>query len=141
MINDLVEADEIVGDPLELHRNYRKGINKGLLKILSKMGISTIASYRGAQLFEAVGLSNDIVDLCFKGVQSRIAGADFSDFENDQKVRQSLAWSTRKPVPQGGFLKYMHGGEYHAYNPDVIQTLQQAVQTGSYRLTKSTRSW
>ena len=65
MINDLVEADEIVGDPLELHRNYRKGINKGLLKILSKMGISTIASYRGAQLFEAVGLSNEIVDLCF----------------------------------------------------------------------------
>ena len=132
VINDLVEADEIVGDPLELHRNYSKGINKGLLKILSKMGISTIASYRGAQLFEAVGLSNDIVDLCFKGVQSRIAGADFSDFENDQKVRQSLAWSTRKPVPQGGFLKYMHDGEYHAYNPDVIQTLQQAVQTGSY---------
>jgi len=132
VINDLVDSDELVGDPLELHRNYRKGINKGLLKILSKMGISTVASYRGAQLFEAVGLSNEIVDLCFKGVQSRIAGADFSDFENDQKIRQSLAWSTRKPVPQGGFLKYMHGGEYHAYNPDVVQTLQQAVQTGSY---------
>lgn len=132
VINDLVDSDELVGDPLELHRNYRKGINKGLLKILSKMGISTVASYRGAQLFEAVGLSNEIVDLCFKGVQSRIAGADFADFENDQKIRQSLAWSTRKPVPQGGFLKYMHGGEYHAYNPDVVQTLQQAVQTGSY---------
>ena len=132
VINDLVDTDELIGDPLELHRNYRKGINKGLLKILSKMGISTVASYRGAQLFEAIGLSDEVVSLCFKGVQSRISGADFSDFEYDQRVRQSLAWSTRKPVPQGGFLKYMHGGEYHAYNPDVIQTLQQAVQTGSY---------
>jgi len=132
VINDLVESDELIGDPLELHRNYRKGINKGLLKILSKMGISTIASYRGAQLFEAIGLSTEVVDLCFTGVQSRIAGADFSDFEYDQSVRQSMAWSKRKPVPQGGFLKYMHGGEYHAYNPDVVQTLQQAVQTGSY---------
>ncbi len=132
VINDLVESDELIGDPLELHRNYRKGINKGLLKILSKMGISTIASYRGAQLFEAIGLADEVVDLCFKGVQSRIAGADFSDFEADQKLRQAMAWSKRKPVPQGGFLKYMHGGEYHAYNPDVVQTLQQAVQTGSY---------
>ena len=132
VINELVESDELIGDPLELHRNYRKGINKGLLKILSKMGISTIASYRGAQLFEAIGLSRDVVDLCFTGVQSRIQGADFTDFENDQSVRQRMAWSKRKPVPQGGFLKYMHGGEYHAYNPDVVQTLQQAVQTGSY---------
>ena len=132
VINDLVDTDELIGDPLELHRNYRKGINKGLLKILSKMGISTVASYRGAQLFEAIGLADEVVTLCFKGVQSRIAGADFSDFEHDQEFRQSLAWSTRKSVPQGGFLKYMHGGEYHAYNPDVIQTLQQAVQTGSY---------
>ena len=132
VINDLVESDELIGDPLELHRNYRKGINKGLLKILSKMGISTVASYRGAQLFEAIGLSSEVVDLCFTGVQSRIQGADFADFENDQAIRQRLAWSKRKPVPQGGFLKYMHGGEYHAYNPDVVQTLQQAVQTGSY---------
>ena len=132
VINDLVDSDELIGDPLELHRNYRKGINKGLLKILSKMGISTVASYRGAQLFEAIGLSTEVVDLCFTGVQSRIQGADFADFENDQAIRQRLAWSKRKPVPQGGFLKYMHGGEYHAYNPDVVQTLQQAVQTGSY---------
>jgi glutamate synthase (NADPH/NADH) large chain len=132
VINDLVDSDELIGDPLELHRNYRKGINKGLLKILSKMGISTVASYRGAQLFEAIGLSSEVVDLCFTGVQSRIQGAAFADFENDQAIRQRLAWSKRKPVPQGGFLKYMHGGEYHAYNPDVVQTLQQAVQTGSY---------
>jgi glutamate synthase (NADPH/NADH) large chain len=132
VINQLVNSAELIGDPLELHQNYRKGINKGLLKILSKMGISTIASYRGAQLFEAIGLAEEVVKLCFFGVQSRIAGADFSDFENDQRIRQSTAWSRRKPVPQGGFLKYMHGGEYHAYNPEVVQTLQQAVQTGSY---------
>ena len=132
VINDLVDSNELIGDPLELHQNYRKGINKGLLKILSKMGISTVASYRGAQLFEAIGLSNEVVDLCFRGVQSRIAGADFSDFEVDLSQRATAAWSRRRPVPQGGLLKYMHGGEYHAYNPDVVQTLQNAVQTGSY---------
>ena len=70
--------------------------------------------------------------MCFKGFKAELQVQIFLDFENDQKVRQSLAWSTRKPVPQGGFLKYMHGGEYHAYNPSVVQTLQQAVQTGSY---------
>lgn len=132
VINDLVDSNELIGDPLELHQNYRKGINKGLMKILSKMGISTIASYRGAQLFEAIGLADEVVDLCFQGVQSRIAGADFRDFEADLAQRATAAWSRRRPVPQGGLLKYMHGGEYHAYNPDVVQTLQNAVQTGSY---------
>ena len=117
----------------ELQTSYRKGINKGLYKIISKMGISTIASYRGAQLFEVVGLSSDIVNLCFFGSTSRIEGADFSDFEADQRLLAANAWNPRKLPEQGGLLKYIHGGEYHAYNPDVIATLQEAVQTGSYK--------
>src|SRR5690606_7064026 len=107
-------------------------INKGLLKILSKMGMSTIASYRGAQLFEAIGLHDEVVDLCFPGVSSRIQGANFYDFQREQELLADEAWKKRRPIQTGGLLKYVHGGEYHAYNPDVVRTLQEAVRTGDY---------
>ena len=131
VLNDLCAAGELAMDPLDSHENYRKGINKGLMKILSKMGISTIASYRGAQLFEAIGLSSEIVDLCFKGVPSRIEGARFEDFQHEQSLLAKEAWVARKPIQQGGLLKYMHDGEYHAYNPDVVRTIHDAVRTGN----------
>ncbi len=115
-----------------LATRYRKGINKGLYKITSKMGISTIASYRGAQLFEAIGLSTDIIDLCFKGTTCRIEGSSFEDLENEQRILAKAAWIARKDINHGGLLKYVHGGEYHAYNPDVVQTLQTAVKSGNY---------
>ncbi|NOX43590.1 MAG: glutamate synthase large subunit [Gammaproteobacteria bacterium] len=119
-------------DSVELMRNYRKGINKGLYKIISKMGISTIASYRGAQLFESVGLHNDVVDLCFKGTVNRLQGMSFTDIEEEQSQLARIAWSSRKQISQGGLLKYIHGGEDHAYNPDVVHALQHAVRTGRY---------
>ncbi|MFP5349094.1 MAG: glutamate synthase large subunit, partial [Gammaproteobacteria bacterium] len=132
-IRDLVRTGEIPkGDVAKLAQNYRKGINKGLYKIISKMGISTIASYRGAQLFEAVGLHEEVVGMCFEGTTSRIQGARFVDLERDQKELARNAWNPRKPIHQGGLLKYIHGGEYHAYNPDVIRTLHDAVRTGDY---------
>ncbi|MGF1801686.1 glutamate synthase large subunit [Vibrio gigantis] len=111
-------------------QNYQNGINKGLYKIMSKMGISTIASYRCSQLFEAVGLHSDVVELCFRGVTTRIQGASFSDFQQDIYNLSRKAWTKRKPIEHGGLLKYVHGGEYHAYNPDVVSTLQTAVKTG-----------
>ncbi|NQD54452.1 glutamate synthase large subunit, partial [Pseudomonas sp. CM25] len=129
---DLIRTGEVLGDLDEVFKYYRKGISKGLLKILSKMGISTIASYRGAQLFEAIGLAEEVVGLSFKGVSSRIKGARFEDLESDQKLLAAEAWSARKPIQQGGLLKFVHGGEYHAYNPDVVNTLQAAVQQGDY---------
>ncbi|AZZ94394.1 glutamate synthase large subunit [Hahella sp. KA22] len=132
VLNDLINTGEVLIDPIEAKNNYRKGINKGLLKILSKMGISTIASYRGAQLFEAVGLADDIVDLCFCGVPSRIQGASFYDFQAEQAELAKMAWAKRKPILQGGLLKFVHGGEYHAYNPDVVGALQKAVREGDY---------
>lgn len=131
VLTDLHRTNELLGDPLKSHQNFRKAIRKGLLKILSKMGISTIASYRGSQLFEAVGLSKEIVDLCFCGVTSRIEGAEFTDFEDDLNIIKSVAWKKRKKLEQGGLLKYVHGGEYHAYNPDVVKNIQEAVQTNS----------
>jgi glutamate synthase (NADPH/NADH) large chain len=116
----------------ELGRSYRRGIRKGLFKIMSKMGISTIASYRSAQLFEIVGLGDDVVSLCFEGSDSRIQGADFTDLKGDAEYLANRAWDPTEIVEQGGLLKYMHNGEYHMYNPDVIATLQSSVMTGDY---------
>src|SRR5690554_1173932 len=132
VLADLIRTGEVLGDVYEVFKYYRKGISKGLLKILSKMGISTVASYRGAQLFEAVGLADEVVDLSFRGVASRIKGARFVDLENEQKLLAAEAWTPRKGIQQGGLLKFVHGGEYHAFNPDVVNTLQAAVQTGDY---------
>lgn len=133
IINDQIRSGEVLADPLDAYKSYRKGIDKGLMKILSKMGISTIASYRAAQLFEAVGLATEVVDLCFKDVQSRIEGAGFAEFQQDNLQLAGEAWSKRKPIKQGGLLKYVHDSEYHAFNPDVVQQLQKAVKTGDYK--------
>jgi glutamate synthase (NADPH) large chain len=117
---------------LELGRSYRAGIRKGLFKIMSKMGISTIASYRSSQLFEIVGLNSKVVELCFTGSESRVEGADFEDLEADSKELAARAWNPRQGIEQGGLLKFVHEGEYHMYNPDVIATLQAAVMSGDY---------
>ncbi len=108
--------------------NFRKGIDKGILKIMSKMGISTIASYRGAQLFEAIGLSNDIVDLCFVGTMTRIEGTRFDDLQADQASLAKDAFNPRKSISQGGVLKYVFNGEAHAFNPEVVNALRDACQ-------------
>ena len=132
VIADLVDKGDLLGDPLYAKNNFRKSLDKGLLKILSKMGISTVSSYRGAQLFEAVGLSDEVVELCFTGVESRIAGATFEDLALDQQILANNAFSKRVPLDQGGLLKFVFNKEYHAFNPDVIQALHKAVRTGDY---------
>ncbi|TKI06922.1 glutamate synthase large subunit [Martelella alba] len=128
----MVDSGTIEKDYRTVMLNYRNGINKGLYKIMSKMGISTVASYRCSKLFEAVGLHRELTDVCFQGVASRIGGANFSDFEQDLLNLSKRAWLQRKPLDQGGLLKYVHGGEYHAYNPDVVKALQHAVRSGDY---------
>ena len=132
VIEDLLARGELLGDPQVCQKNFRKGINKGLLKIMSKMGISAVNSYRGAQLFEAVGLDAELVDIAFTGVTSRIGGVTLDQLEKDQWQVASRARSRRKTLDQGGLLKYVHGGEYHAYNPDVVMSLQSAVVSGDY---------
>ncbi len=116
----------------QLGRSYRRGIRKGLFKVMSKMGISSISSYRGAQLFEIVGMSDEVVDRCFRGTTSRIQGTRFDDLLDDQKALARQAWKPRIPITQGGLLKYVHDGEYHCFNPDVIATLQSAVRSGDF---------
>ncbi|QJR80099.1 glutamate synthase large subunit [Alteromonas pelagimontana] len=131
-IEQLCDKGELGITAMQATLNYRKGINKGLYKIMSKMGISTVASYRSAKLFEAIGINQDVIELCFQGVPSRIQGAGFEDFEQDMMNQSRIAWLKRKSLSHGGLLKYVHGGEYHAYNPDVVTTLQKAVVSGDY---------
>ena len=132
VLENQLRTGELLGDPADCYKNYRKGINKGLLKIMSKMGISAVNSYRGAQLFEVVGLHKEITDVAFTGVTSRIGGAGFVELERDLWTVAARARSKRKTIDQGGLLKFVHGGEYHAFNPDVVMTLQQAVVSGDY---------
>ncbi|MDZ4814300.1 MAG: glutamate synthase large subunit [Pseudomonadota bacterium] len=120
------------GERAELGRSYRRGIKKGLLKIISKMGISTIGSYRGARLFEIIGLQREVVDLCFAHTPSRIGGAGFAELEQDAAALSERAFDDTASIEAGGLLKYRHGGEYHMFNPDVVQNLQRAVMTGDY---------
>ena len=117
----------------EIGRTYRHGIRKGLLKILSKMGISTIAGYRGAQLFEIVGLDSEIVDMCFPGTPSRIGGAGFVDIENEYRAQLARSRNPNYTLPAGGLLKAIPDGEYHMYNPPVVGHLQTAVRSGEMR--------
>jgi glutamate synthase (NADPH/NADH) large chain len=97
------------------------------------MGISTIASYRGAQLFEIVGLHREVVDLCFTGSVSRVQGLRFAELQADLQRQARDAWLPRRLQQDGGLLKFQVGGEYHAFNPDVVQALHLAVRSGDYR--------
>ncbi|MCC5854314.1 MAG: glutamate synthase large subunit [Idiomarina sp.] len=126
-IEQLVEQKRVDMPVRQAVENFRLGINKGLLKILSKMGISNISSYRGAGLFEVVGISNHLHQTCFATCHRRISGACFVDLEQDIRQLHRMAWSTRYQISHGGLLKFVHDGEYHAYNPDVVTRLQQAV--------------
>ena len=121
------------GEQAQIGRSYRKGIYKGLSKIISKMGICTISSYRGAQLFEIVGLDADVVDLCFAETPARIGGVGFERLDIEARQLEARAWNDRESPEIGGLLKYVHGGEYHMYNPDVVMTLQRAARTGDTR--------
>jgi glutamate synthase (NADPH/NADH) large chain len=133
VLRDMIRTNEITDHDIStLSINYLNGINKGLKKITSKMGISTIASYRGAQLFEIVGLHNEIVDVCFRKTTCRVQGSRFADLEEDQASLAKLAWNPRKQREQGGLLKYVNGGEYHAFNPDVVHSIHKAVESGDY---------
>ncbi len=127
---NMADGGTFGNESIPLLRSYRHGIEKGLLKIMSKMGIATIPSYRGAQLFEAVGLHNDVVDLCFSGTVSRIQGTNFEDIEADLKELAKAAWDPRQSIQHGGLLKFSSEGEYHAYHPEIVHSLHAAVTTG-----------
>jgi glutamate synthase (NADPH/NADH) large chain len=119
------------GEVAQIGRAYRRGVKKGLLKIISKMGISTIGSYRGARLFEIVGLDREIVDLCFAGTPSRIGGLGFDALQAQTAQRARLAWDNNTLPAIGGVLRYVPGEEDHQFSPDVVIALQRAARSGS----------
>ncbi|MEI6231599.1 MAG: glutamate synthase large subunit [Planctomycetota bacterium] len=118
-------------------KNYNKAVKKGVVKVMSKMGISTVQSYRGAQIFEAVGLNKEVVDKYFTGTASRIEGAGFDIIAKETLARHKRAYPDRDvPVDSldiGGQYQWRRDGEFHLFNPDTIHKLQHAVRTGSYK--------
>jgi glutamate synthase domain-containing protein 2/glutamate synthase domain-containing protein 1/glutamate synthase domain-containing protein 3 len=119
---------------LQALENYRYAIEDGVLKIMSKMGISTVDSYRGAQIFEAYGLGRDVIELCFDGTFSTIWGIGLRDLGEDALRRHADGFGKPKARLVGtGFIKYKHGGEYHAANPEVVEALHDVVGSGTNR--------
>ncbi|TRX62763.1 glutamate synthase large subunit [Fulvivirga sp. M361] len=119
---------------------YQKAIGYGLLKILSKMGISTLQSYQSAQIFEALGISSRVIDKCFKGTISRIEGLDFDSLAKEVLVRNRSAFVEDTTTPDtlevGGVYQWKHRGEKHLFNPDTIHLLQHSTRTNNYALYK-----
>ncbi len=114
-------------------RNYKKAIDDGLLKIMSKMGISVLSSYRGGYNFEAIGLSRTLVDEFFPGMPSRISGIGLTGIQQNLIELHERAWNQQViALPIGGYYRYRRGGESHAWQAALIHTLQSAVATDSY---------
>ncbi len=120
----------------ELISIYQKAIGKGLLKIMSKIGISTLQSYQGAQIFEALGLGQEVIETCFKGTISRIAGIGFDGIAKETLVRHKLAYPDMAiPNPRlavGGVYQWKRRGEYHLFNPQTIHLLQYSARKNDY---------
>ncbi|MEO0582379.1 MAG: glutamate synthase large subunit, partial [Bacteroidota bacterium] len=123
-----------------LHTNYRKAIDKGMLKVMSKMGISTLQSYHGAQIFEILGLAQPLVERYFKGTVSRMGGMDLVGVQKEVTARyrfaRHVAGQKLGRLAEGSRLQWKQKGEYHIYNPESIHLLQKATKTGDYKLFK-----
>jgi glutamate synthase (ferredoxin) len=114
--------------------NYKKALENGILKIMSKMGISTLSSYRGAQIFEAIGMKEALVDAYFPGTVSRIGGIGLEEIAQDILGfhRTAFGPEIKYELEDAGYYRYRHGGEYHAFNPAVFKSLHKAVKNGDY---------
>lgn len=121
----------------QAYKNFQKAIGNGLLKVMSKMGISTLQSYQSAQIFEALGLSSEVIEKCFRGTTSRIEGLSFDDLAEEVLVRHSLAFKRETaPLPLGGVYQWKRRGEKHLFSPDVIHLLQHSTKTNNYEAYK-----
>ncbi|MDH5371925.1 MAG: glutamate synthase large subunit [Acidimicrobiia bacterium] len=122
--------------PTEAHRRYTKAVTKGMLKVMSKMGISTFQSYCGAQIFDAIGLSTECIDKYFSGTHSVIGGIGLAEISIETERRHLTAYNgyngVEPPPDVGGDLAYRVHGETHVWTPDTISGLQHAVREGSF---------
>lgn len=120
--------------------NYRKACHNGIKKVMAKMGISTIQSYRGAQIFEALGIHQQVIDRCFTGTASRIGGVGFKEISQEVEMTHSASFKKtglfNPLLPSGGMHQWKKDGEYHQWNPDTIVRLQDAVRNNDYKTFK-----
>ncbi len=138
-LDDLIRQGILKGvDHKTAVKNYAKAVAKGVVKTMSKMGISTIQSYRGAQIFEAVGLNQKLVDKYFTGTATRIEGAGVEEVAKDILLRHRHAFPERQVngsvLDPGGNYQWRKDGEYHLFNPDTVHKLQQAVRNNNFKI-------
>jgi glutamate synthase (NADPH/NADH) large chain len=141
-IEDRIARGDWVGDPAKAARNYVKAATKGVVKVMSKMGISTIASYTGAQIFEAIGLSQAVVDEFFSGTTSKLGGVGLGELARECELRHRRAFPDRPEVlahrdlEVGGDYRWRREGEYHLFNPETVFKLQHATRARRYEIYK-----
>ena len=148
-VEDMIAADDGRGmyglggvDPKKALRNYIKASGKGVLKVMSKMGVSTVASYTGAQIFEAIGLSREVVDEYFCGTVSRLDGIGLDVIAQEVAARHATAHPSRpdqrahRQLELGGEYQWRREGEHHLFNPETVYRLQHATREGRYDLFK-----
>lgn len=138
-IREMVDKGEIEGSAYELKKNYTKAVGDGLLKIFSKMGISTLQSYQGAQVFEIIGLNKLVVNTCFTGAISRIDGLGFDDIAKEALVKHFSAFKPKLEktiLDQEGIYQWKKEGEFHQYNPETVDMLQKSTRNNDFDLFK-----
>jgi glutamate synthase (NADPH/NADH) large chain len=142
-VEDMIARGALAGAALDQAvKNYIKAAGKGVLKVMSKMGISTVASYTGAQVFEAVGLGQELVDEYFTGTTSKLGGIGLDELAAEVAARHAKAYPTRpterahRELEVGGEYQWRREGEYHLFNPETVFKLQHATRTGRYEVFK-----
>ena len=140
-ITDLIKKNNYNISEQDSHKNYIKAICKGIMKVMSKMGISTYQSYCGAQIFDSVGLSSELINKYFIGTSNNIEGIGLEEIEKELVERHSVAFdnliSYREDLQIGGDLAFRLSGEAHVWTPETIGKLQHSVRSGNYKLFKT----
>ncbi|WP_026677586.1 glutamate synthase large subunit [Fictibacillus gelatini] len=138
-LNQLVSEGTLAASQEEAVQIYTKAVTDGVVKVMSKMGISTVQSYRGAQIFEAVGIGSEVIDRYFTGTASQLGGIGLDVIAKEAKLKHASAFSGHyqdKTLDTGSDFQWRKNGEHHAFNPSTIHTLQWACRKGDYELFK-----
>lgn len=136
---DMANGPLLTIDAATAQQKYQATLTKSIVKVMSKMGISTVRSYHGAQIFEALGVGTDVIENYFTGTTSRIGGITLKEIEEESRARHSAAFDPifkNVPLDPGGDYKWRKEGEYHLFNPENIFYLQQSCRTGNYDMFK-----
>ncbi|MFV0412340.1 MAG: glutamate synthase large subunit [Oscillospiraceae bacterium] len=139
-LEEMAETGAIAADAKTAKEVYRKVLTKSIVKIMSKMGISTVRSYHGAQIFEALGIGDAVIDKYFTGTISRIGGISLTEIEEEARARHEAAYAIAggaEALDAGGDYKWRKDGEYHLFNPENIFYLQQSCRTANYDMFKT----